>query len=64
MCSSPTRPARTRTTSPGGWAMLQEASRQSGVGLYMENRLQRWQGWGKAAVFSNFRALTVFGRAL
>lgn len=48
-------------TSPGGWATLQNAAQDYGVGIYPENRLQRWQGWQKAGVFNNVRAQFQFG---
>ena len=50
-------------SSPGGWATLQNAAKDYGVGLYHENRLQSWQGWQKAGVFNNFRAQFSFGIA-
>jgi hypothetical protein len=47
--------------SPGGWVTLQSPSGEYGVGLYAENRLQRWQGWQRAGVFNNVRAQLQFG---
>jgi len=48
--------------SPGGWACMQQAGLDYGVGLYVENRNPAWQGWQlRALPFNNFRPLHVFG---
>ncbi len=48
-------------SSPGGWATLQNATKDYGVALYYENRLPSFQGWQKAGVFNNFRSQFSFG---
>lgn len=48
-------------SSPGGWATLQNATKDYGVALYYENRLASFQGWQKAGVFNNFRSQFSFG---
>jgi hypothetical protein len=49
--------------SPGGFAALQNASRDYGVGLYYENRMLAWQAWQKKGTFNNVRAVFSFGLA-
>jgi hypothetical protein len=48
-------------SSPGGWATLQNQTKDYGVALYYENRLASFQGWQKAGVFNNFRSQFSFG---
>ncbi len=49
-------------TSPGGWASMQNANLDYGVGLYVENRNTQWQAWQLPSLpFNNFRPLPVFG---
>ena len=52
-------------TSPGGWASLQNAGADYGVGLYYETGMGSFQAWNKAAdpKFNNFRGLFSFGLA-
>ena len=48
-------------SSPGTWCALQNTSKDYGVGIYYENRMQEWQGWQKAGVFNNVRSRFKFG---
>ena len=45
----------------GGWATLQNATLDYGVGLYTEARLGQFQGWQRRGTFNNFRPVFVFG---
>ena len=47
--------------SPGGWATLQDARLEYGLGLFYENRTGRFQGWQRRGTFNNTRAVFVFG---
>ncbi|TNF28729.1 MAG: hypothetical protein EP329_17305 [Deltaproteobacteria bacterium] len=48
-------------TSPGGYATLQNAAHDYGVGIYYEGYRTSFQAWQKAGIFNNVRAKWSFG---